>query len=61
MEGNGGVDQLVDAIPQTQPSQTSGRQDQAVVLTSIKFLQAGDYVAAHILKAEVREVVAQLG
>ena len=51
----------MDAITQAKAAQTSCRQDQAIELTGIQLLEAGDHIAAHIFEGEVRVVVPELG
>ena len=61
MQGNVAGDDLMNPIGESQTGESGCRQDQAVVVASIEFLQARDHIAAHIFELKVRVVVAQLG
>ena len=51
---------LVDPISESESTQACRREDQAVVATSIQFLESGNDVAANVLELKMGEVVPQL-
>ena len=60
MQGNGRVNQFMDAISQPKAAKACSRKDQAIKLAGVKLLQAGNHIAPHVLEREVRVVVSKL-
>ena len=60
VQGDVSWNDLMDAICESKACQTCRREDQAVVIPRIEFLQACDHVAPHVLELEMGEVMSKL-
>jgi ABC-type cobalamin/Fe3+-siderophores transport system ATPase subunit len=61
MERDVSGDALVNSIAEAESAESSGGQDQTVVIARVEFLKTGNDVPTNVFELKMRIVVAQLG